>query len=249
MSLRRSADRKVTNLVSPNGKSPKIANSFGLPAGRAYSCPGATATCQRVCYAGRLEKAYEGVREVLVRNMEALAGLDRHAMAQLLARMIAEFQADCERAERKGAVVPRDFRIHWDGDFFSFAYAQAWADVIRTNPDIRFWVYTRSFDPASLDVLPALGGLANLTVYLSVDQDNLAVAKQARRRHPWARWAYLAQTFDDGRADLVGLEGRRYPCPENGGRIALISGKGSACIRCGICPSGRGDVIFSIAKR
>src|SRR4051794_5691930 len=74
--LRRSADRKVTNLPSPNGKTAKIANSFGLPAGREYSCPGATDTCQRVCYAGKLEKLYKGVRELLVGNLQALAGLD-----------------------------------------------------------------------------------------------------------------------------------------------------------------------------
>src|SRR5688572_29988658 len=126
--LRRSADRKVTNLVSPNGKTAKIANSFGLPAGRQHSCPGATATCERVCYAGKLEKLYKGVLDVLTGNMQALAGLDQAAMAVLLADMIAGFRADCDRAEKRGARVPRDFRIHWDGDFFSVAYAAAWAD-------------------------------------------------------------------------------------------------------------------------
>src|SRR4051812_45621270 len=154
MALRRSADRKVTNLPSPNGRTPKIANSFGLPAGRAYSCPGATATCERVCYAGKLEKLYKGLQGVLTGNLQQLRGLDRTRMAQLLAEMIDDFRADCVRAERRGATVPRDFRIHWDGDFFSFEYAQAWAEVVGACPDIRFWVYTRSFDPASLDVLP-----------------------------------------------------------------------------------------------
>jgi hypothetical protein len=247
--LRRSADRKVTNLASPNGKTARIANSFGLPAGRDHSCPGATATCERVCYAGKLEKLYKGVLDVLTGNMQALAGLDRAAMAELLADMIAGFRVDCDRAEKRGAKVPRDFRIHWDGDFFSVAYAEAWADVMKASPDVRFWVYTRSFDPVTLDVLPMLAGLPNLSVYLSVDPDNLAAAKGARKRNPWVRWAYLAETFADGRADLAGLPGKRYPCPENGRRIPLIAEKGSACIRCGICPSGRGDVVFSIAKR
>ena len=32
--LKRSNDRKVTNLVSKNGKTPAIANTFGLPAGK-----------------------------------------------------------------------------------------------------------------------------------------------------------------------------------------------------------------------
>src|SRR3954463_14020551 len=85
--LRRSADRKVTNLPSPNGRTAKIANSFGLPAGREYSCPGATATCQRVCYAGRLEKLYKGVRQLLEGNMAALEGHDRASMAELLSEM------------------------------------------------------------------------------------------------------------------------------------------------------------------
>jgi ferredoxin len=247
--LRRSADRKVTNLPSPNGKTARIANSFGLPAGRDHSCPGATATCERVCYAGKLEKLYRGLREVLVGNLEALAGLDRVGMAALLADMISDFRVDCDRAEKRGAKVSRDFRIHWDGDFFSLDYARAWSDVVLHNPDIHFWVYTRSFDPEALDVLPALVGLSNLSVYLSVDPDNLQAAKAARRRHPWVHWAYLAETFASGRADLADLPGKRYPCPENGHRIPLISQKGSACIRCGICPSGRGDVVFSIAKR
>ena len=113
--LRRSADRKVTNLPSTNGKTARIANSFGLPAGRGHSCPGATATCERVCYAGKLEKLYRGVLDVLTGNMQALAGLDRFGMARLLADMISDFRADCDRAEKRGAKVPRDFRIHWDG--------------------------------------------------------------------------------------------------------------------------------------
>ncbi len=249
MTLHRSADRKVTNLASPNGKTPRIANSFGLPAGRGHSCPGATATCERVCYAGKLENLYRGLRAVLTDNMRQLTGLDRAGMAEQLQKMIDDFRSDCLRAEKRGLRVPRDFRIHWDGDFFSLEYAHAWADVVRHSPDVHFWVYTRSFDPEALDVLPALLGLSNLSVYLSVDPDNLEAAKAARRRQPWVHWAYLAETFSSGRADLADLAGKRYPCPENGRRIPLISEKGSACIRCGICPSGRGDVIFSIAKK
>ena len=37
MKLKRSMDRKVTNAVSPNGKTPTIANTFGLPAGKDFS--------------------------------------------------------------------------------------------------------------------------------------------------------------------------------------------------------------------
>jgi len=66
MKLKRSMDRKVTNAVSKNGKTPTIANTFGLPSGKAYSCPGETSVCSKVCYAGKLERVYKGVREVLL---------------------------------------------------------------------------------------------------------------------------------------------------------------------------------------
>jgi len=60
MKLKRSNDRKVANAVSKNGKTPTIANTFGLPAGKDFSCPGATSICETVCYAGKLEKVYKG---------------------------------------------------------------------------------------------------------------------------------------------------------------------------------------------
>lgn len=250
--LKRSADRKVTNLPSPNGKTAKIANSFGLPSGRAFSCLGATVVCEKVCYAGKLEKIYKGVAAVLLHNWEAVRNASLTDMVDMLQNMVNAFTADCDRAEARGATVERAFRIHWDGDFFSPTYAEAWATVIAANPDVTFWVYTRSFDPATLDVLPVFASMPtrdNLSLYLSVDSANVAAAVAARKRHPWARWAWLAETFADGMADMPATDGKRYPCPENGGRIPLIDTKGSACIKCGICVDGRGDVVFSIRKR
>ncbi len=72
MKLKRSNDRKVANAVSKNGKTPTIANTFGLPAGKDFSCPGATSICETVCYAGKLEKVYKGVKAVLLHNWELL---------------------------------------------------------------------------------------------------------------------------------------------------------------------------------
>lgn len=251
MTLKRSKDRKVTNLVSPNGKAANGANSFGLPSGLNFSCPGATSVCEKVCYAGKLEKIYSGVKNILMHNWDALQNKNVKEMTDLLTQMIAEFRNETDKAIAKGKAASYDFRIHWDGDFFSTDYAQAWRNVIEANRDIKFWVYTRSFTDA-LNVLPVFDGMdnrANLSLYLSVDTDNLAAAKAARKAYAWTLWAYLAETFQAGRDDLSGLEGKRYPCPENGGRINLIDEKGSACIKCGICPDGRGDVLFSIRKR
>ena len=120
MKLKRSNDRKVANAISPNGKTPTIANTFGLPAGKAYSCPGATSVCESVCYAGKLEKVYKGVKATLLHNWELLRNADLQEMYSLLSDMIAEFKSDCVKRD-----APMLFRIHWDGDFFSSEYAQA----------------------------------------------------------------------------------------------------------------------------
>ncbi len=62
MNLRVSTDRKTANLASPNGKTAKIPNAFGLAAGREFSCPGATDSCAPICYAGKLERIFKGMR-------------------------------------------------------------------------------------------------------------------------------------------------------------------------------------------
>ena len=90
--LKRSNDRKVANAVSPNGKTPTIANTFGLPAGKAFSCPGATSICESVCYAGKLEKVYKGVKAVLLHNWELLRNADRMEMFSLLSDMLQLFK-------------------------------------------------------------------------------------------------------------------------------------------------------------
>ncbi len=68
MALIRSKDRKVANQVNKSGTQAAMANTFGLPSGKAFSCPGATSVCETICYAGRLEKVFKGVRENLIKN-------------------------------------------------------------------------------------------------------------------------------------------------------------------------------------
>jgi hypothetical protein len=244
--LKRSKDRKVTNAVSPNGKTPTIANAFGLPSGKSFSCPGATSVCETVCYAGKLEKIYSGVRNILTFNFETLLYADYlygvYGMTDALAEMVEEFVKDCAKRN-----APMKFRIHWDGDFFNVNYAKAWAMTVKAFPEVDFWVYTRSFTD-TLNDIPYIYGIDNLTVYLSVDSDNMADAKVIRKEYPALKWAWLAKSFDEGKADMP-LEGKRYDCPENKGSIPLIDAKGSACVRCGICVEGRGDVIFSVSKK
>jgi len=215
MKLKRSMDRKVTNAVSRNGKTPTIANTFGLPAGKAFSCPGATPTCESVCYAGKLERVYKGVKAVLLHNWELLKDADQETMEKLLGEMIDDFRTDCEKRD---AVML--FRIHWDGDFFNDTYTNAWRNVIRNNFDIKFWVYTRVATAAEI-----LKGIDNLSLYYSTDKDNKEIAINLNK-NSGIRLAYLADTFAIGQADLKEMIGKvGAKCPENKKAIPLIDKK------------------------
>ena len=238
MKLKRSNDRKVANAVSPNGKTAAIANTFGLPAGKEYSCPGQTATCAKVCYAGKLEKIYKGVRDTLIHNWNLLKDANQETMETLLSDMINDFRKDCEKRNAKML-----FRIHWDGDFFNDTYTLAWKSVINNNTDIQFWVYTRV--PAAAQILK---GIDNLSLYFSTDTDNKQEAVELSESG--IRLAYLADTFAIGQADMKAMIGKvGAKCPENKKAIPLIDKEGSACVKCSLCVYNKADIVFSAKKK
>lgn len=239
MKLKRSKDRKVANAISPNGKTPTIANTFGLPSGKAYACPGATTVCESICYAGNLERIYKGVKDVLLHNWALLKDASEETQTELLADMINEFRQDC--LKRDAELL---FRIHWDGDFFNESYTRAWATVIRDNSDIQFWAYTRS-DFA----VPLLINIDNLSLYYSTDMANRSQGIRLKKQYG-VKLAYLANNFAEGRQDFATIQDKAaVPCPENNRKLALITDKGSACVTCGQCVFNRNDILFSASKK
>jgi len=237
--LLRSKDRKVANAVTPNGKQASIANTFGLPAGKAYSCPGATSVCESVCYAGKLEKVFPTVKKNLLHNWELLRNADGLTMVMLLEEMIGDFVADCEKKN-----APKLFRIHWDGDFFNDTYTNAWKVVINNNPDIQFWVYTRVKSAALI-----LKDIPNLSLYFSTDSENVKVGVDLKI-NSGVRLAYLAKNFAIGQADMKEMIGKPgAKCPENNKQIPLISNAGSACVSCSLCVYSKADIVFSATKK
>ena len=239
MKLKRSNDRKVANLVTKNGKQAAIANTFGLPAGKAYSCPGATSICESVCYAGKLEKLYKAVKAVLLHNWELLRNADEPTMVDLIENMIAEFKAECVKKN-----APMLFRIHWDGDFFNDTYTRAWQYVILNNTDIQFWVYTCVKSAALM-----LNNISNLSLYYSTDDENKEIGHELKVNEG-IRLAYLGKTFavtESVMKELTGKPGAK--CPENMKSIPLISSAGSACVSCGLCVYGKADIRFSATKK
>lgn len=237
--LLRSKDRKVANAVTPNGKQASIANTFGLPAGKAYSCPGATSVCETVCYAGKLEKIFPTVKVNLLHNWELLKDADYETMVSLLNEMIMDFKKDCIKKD-----APKLFRIHWDGDFFNDTYAYAWKQIIMNHSDIQFWVYTRVKSAALM-----LNGIDNLSLYYSTDSENKETGIELKTDHGISL-AYLAKNFELGQADMKALTGKPgAKCPENKKAIPLISSNGSACATCKLCIYQKSDIVFSATKK
>jgi hypothetical protein len=237
--LKRSNDRKVANLVTKNGKQAAIANTFGLPAGKDYSCPGATSVCESVCYAGKLEKLFKGVKASLLHNWDLLKDEDLQGMYTLLSEMIAEFKTDCVKKD-----APMLFRIHWDGDFFNDDYTRAWRMVIEEQPDVQFWVYTRVKSAALI-----LKDIPNLSLYFSTDSENVKVGVDLKNNNG-VRLAYLAKNFAIGQADMKEMIGKPgAKCPENNKQIPLISNAGSACVSCSLCVYSKADIVFSATKK
>jgi hypothetical protein len=229
----------VANLVTKNGKQAAIANTFGLPAGKSYSCPGATSVCESVCYAGKLEKVFPSVKVNLLHNWNLLKDADGLTMVMLLTEMIDEFIVDCEKKD-----APKLFRIHWDGDFFNDTYTNAWKVVINNNPDIQFWVYTR-VKPAAL----ILKDIPNLSLYFSTDSENVKIGVDLKI-NSGVRLAYLAKNFAIGQADMKEMIGKPgAKCPENLKSIPLISSNGSACVSCKLCVYSKADIVFSATKK
>jgi hypothetical protein len=237
--LLRSKDRKVANAVTPNGKQASIANTFGLPAGKAYSCPGATSVCESVCYAGKLEKVFPTVKKNLLHNWELVKNADGETMVRLLNEMIIDFKADCVKRN-----APMQFRIHWDGDFFNDTYTYAWKVIIDKHQDIQFWVYTRVKSAALI-----LKDIPNLSLYYSTDSENKAIGIGLKNDHG-VSLAYLAKNFLIGQEDMKKLTGKPgAKCPENKKAIPLISQKGSACATCKLCIYEKSDIVFSATKK
>ena len=162
----------------------------GLPQPHGGSCPGATDTCLRVCYAFR-------VRETpLVWDM-----------------WTQNTKRDCL------PWLPRDaqiIRIHVSGDFASKPEIRGWWAKAGVYPRVRFFAYTRSWRvPELLPDLEKLQALDNVQLFASVDASN--IRKHEWPPEEW-RWAWLGAPSIITR--VWQRQSPTYTCPETTGRKA-----------------------------
>lgn len=239
--LAASKDRKVANAVTANGKQAAISNTMGIANGPAHSCKDATEYCFSICYAGKLENLFKGVGAQMLSNWEALKDATFDEMLFMLEPLVSKFVV--ESRKRNAEMI---YRIHWDGDFFSFEYIRAWAAIIREYSMVQFWVYTRNAR-AAVDLHKA--NLSNLSLYFSADPVNEPVAHMLYRTYG-IRPAAVADTFAQSQAMVERITGRvGAKCPEQTGQIALIGAEGSACSRCRLCVENKANIAFSKTKK
>lgn len=243
--LRLSTDRKVTPLASLRGGKwyPEVKNTFGLPAAH---CPGRTEFCDQHCYAERIEGYRPNVRNLLQSNWDSIKDhlLDYDYLYAELGQAVSETRFFLERHQ-----VPKDgwvFRHFWDGDIPSKEFAMAMAQVARDYSEIKFWVYTRTFD-----AVPFMAETPNLVVYLSVDKWNVWKARACEQKNRWVNLAFCGDTW----AETVEIASkfphrRKGPkCPELTGKIPLVKDGVGACVECGLCIKGVNNVRFAATNK
>ena len=175
MPIKPTSDRKVRFYTSQY-------NTFGLlpgPPEDGGTCPGCTGNfggCWNVpkgrkchvCYVDGLMRARPAIHAILDYNTTLLRQSTRQEMLLLLDEEFTRFEAaEKKRSIRTDTVEQLYYRLHWSGDVFNYDYALALSEAMMLHPRVHFWTYTRSFESA-----PILLQASNLTLHLSLDEDN-----------------------------------------------------------------------------
>lgn len=229
--------------IDGNAKITAGNGSFAHPSPNAFSlvqiadCPRSTETCRASCYVHGLEKHAQATHDLYKHNSATIRRILARP-ASVRAQWARSFAQWITRHASGG------FRWHVSGDVFSADYAEFIRDVCQRAPDVRFWIYTRSFEYVGI-----LVRAANLAVNLSADKDNYQAAERCRSLHPRdVRICYLSDNGDvpatliDGDVvfpdySLRGDDGWRAKLPTQKQRMLCpvdFFGKSNS-IRCGVC--------------
>jgi hypothetical protein len=188
-----------TNYLSFTNSKLKVDDIFtwGIPAGEPktgiITCPNA-GSCAKGCYA--------------MQGFYVMPNVAKKQEERLALALSASF-VDVIDAEIKARKVKR-LRIHDSGDFFSVSYTNKWIEVMRRNPGVRFYAYTKmvTFFKAREKVLPdnfhviySEGGKQDGKINLSVDRHS--------RVFPSIEQLKAAKYSDASKRDYVSLMGKK----------------------------------------
>jgi hypothetical protein len=202
--------------IGTNTKLGKGIAGFSLPA--VSTCPGRTKLCEGICYATSGFFRFRNVRTSLQASYDASL---QDGFATLISNEIG-------RRRSIEAV-----RIHPSGDFYSAEYIGKWIDIIRANPNVKFWAYTRSWRrPELVDKLRELSGLPNIELFASIDEESgrqpstetcsgTAVPKVPEVPPSWLRVADVVDSWSE-------VDRTYVQCPN-------LKNKNITCAKCTYC--------------
>lgn len=190
-------------------------NSFSIPAGPKFACPGATEACVD-CYAMKNRHHFPAVQKKFAKNWLLLRKLERNRSKKSTEKAITLL---LDMIPAKAEI----FRIHESGDFHSQWAVDVWAEVVRRRPDVSFWAYTRSFNLTFTN----LTRHPNFTLWASTDEFNESEAKKFVRRfrksgvkHAYGPWDHDKELPDNS-----------FACPVTTDKLAVEG----ACDKCQLC--------------
>lgn len=174
---RNSKMRKMSGIKTYNWGIPAYQSSTGFK-----TCPNAAA-CAKGCYATQGAYKFSNVAKVFEARLKL-------AQSPRFANII--------HAEIKRRKVER-LRIHDSGDFFSIEYLERWLGIIRANPTVQFYAYTKMVSmfkqytldgliPSNFIVIYSYGGTEDKLIDKNVD------------RHSWV-FSSVEALQDAGYAD------------------------------------------------
>lgn len=134
------------------------------------TCPNCS-DCRKKCYAKNQQTRYPAVYNSRLINT-------------LLIKEKTLFAYVLQQLER---TTKRIVRIHSSGDFFSQYEVDAWADIAKKFPNIRFYGYTKTrhiFDFSSIDKLENINIVDSLLEDGSINFGNPEYIAEKRRKYP-----------------------------------------------------------------
>jgi len=199
--------------VSSNSKLGKHIGSFNLPA--VSTCPGRTNECEKVCYATSGFFMFPKIKKIFNDNFNITESKD-------FVNIINE-----ELKNPKLQII----RIHASGDFYSEDYINKWNEIIKANPNKKFWAYTRSWRIKNLiSSLESLNKNPNLQLFASIDSES-----ESENVPSFMRKAFLKQSFSD--------------TPKSSAQCPNQKNKEITCAKCTFCfkeVKSKQDITFRI---
>lgn len=167
--------KPIYNWLTQNSKIAKMSGvktyNWGIPAYRSANgfktCPNAAA-CAKGCYATMGAYTFSNVAKVFERRLK-LAQSPKFTSIM--------------HAEIKRRNVQR-LRIHDSGDFFNIEYTKRWLTIIRANPQVQFYAYTKMV--SMFKELEADGLIpVNFTIVYSFGGTEDKLIDRSKDRHSW----------------------------------------------------------------